>query len=72
MTFEKVAKILAEYKGCDESDIKMETTFAELELDSLDTVELIMTFEDEFKITIEMSEEIKTVGDIVSIIEKSQ
>lgn len=71
MTFEKVAKILADYKGCNTADIKMETTFAELEFDSLDTVELIMNFEEEFGITIEMSTEIKTVEDIVLIIEKA-
>lgn len=70
MIFEKIAKILADYKDCDVSSIKMESSFEELEIDSLDTVELIMSFEDEFDITIEMSTEIKTVKDIVSIVEK--
>ena len=42
----------------------------ELELDSLDTVDLMMTFEDEFGIQMEMSEDIKTVGDIAKAIEE--
>ena len=43
MTFEKVAKIIAEYKDIDVSTIKPESTFQELGIDSLDTVELIMS-----------------------------
>jgi acyl carrier protein len=69
MVFEKVAKILADYKGCEEDDIKLETSLEELGLDSLDTVELIMSFEEEFEISIEADESLKTVNDIVSLIE---
>lgn len=68
MLLEKVIAILAEYKECDVSEITAESTFEELELDSLDTVDLMMTFEDEFGIQIEMSEDIKTVGDIAEAI----
>ena len=42
----------------------------ELELDSLDTVDLMMSFEDEFGIQMEMSEDMKTVGDVVKAIEE--
>lgn len=69
MTFEKVAKILAEHKDIDVSDIKMESTFQDLELDSLDTVELVMNIEDELGITIEMNENLKCVGDLVNLID---
>lgn len=69
---EKVIKILVEYKDCDGDSITKESTFAELGLDSLDTVELLMNFEEEFGITIEMNENIKTVGDIVKLIEAAQ
>ena len=61
---------MAEYKECDSSEIKEDSTFDELELDSLDTVDLLMSFEDEFNVQLEMSEEIKTVADIVAVIEK--
>ena len=67
MVLEKVIELLAEYKECDSSEIKADSTFDELELDSLD---LLMSFEDEFNVQLEMSEEIKTVADIVAVIEK--
>ena len=69
MTFEKVAKIIAEYKDIDVSTIKPESTFQELGIDSLDTVELIMSFEDTFGGTIEMSPDLKTVQDIANLID---
>ena len=69
MTFEKVAAIIAEYKDIDASTISPDSTFAGLGVDSLDTVELIMSFEDAFGATIEMSSELKTVGDVVRLIE---
>lgn len=69
MTFEKVAKIIAEYKDIDVAAITPESTFAELGIDSLDTVELIMSFEDEFGSTIEMSPDLKAVKDIVALID---
>ena len=47
----------------------MESTWAELELDSLDTVELVMNLEDEFGVQLEMNENLKTIGDVVAAIE---
>ena len=70
MVLEKVIELLAEYKECDSSEIKADSTFDELELDSLDTVDLMMSFEDEFGIQMEMSEDMKTVGDVVKAIEE--
>ncbi len=69
MTFDKVVKILVEAKECEADKIKMDSTWEELELDSLDTVELLMSIEDEFGISIEMNENLKTVGDVVAEIE---
>ena len=71
MEFEKIVKVLAEYKECDPDIIKMETSFEDLELDSLDVVELVMNLENEFGITLELNENIKTVTDLVELI-KSQ
>ncbi len=70
MIFEKVAKILAEYRDMDVSGIVPDTTFAQFELDSLDRVELIMRLEEEFSVQIDMESRIERVQDLVEIIEK--
>ena len=74
MVFEKVSNILANQFDIDESEITMETNFIdELNADSLDYVDLIMSLEDEF--SLEFSEDdadkFKTVGDVVRHIEES-
>ena len=69
--FEKVAQILAEYKDIDVAEITMESTFADLNVDSLDTAELVMNLEDELGITIEMNEKLTTVGELVKLIEEN-
>ncbi|MGI6578227.1 MAG: acyl carrier protein [Eubacteriales bacterium] len=72
MVFEKVAKMLAEQFGVDESTITMKTSFEEdLGADSLDIVELTMMIEEEFDLgEIEDGdlEVLKTVGDVVELI----
>ena len=68
--FERVVNVLVDAKDCDADVVKMESTWKELELDSLDTVELVMNLEDEFEIELEMDESFKTVGDVVKAIEE--
>jgi len=66
---EKVAKIIIDKLGVEESEVTPEASFTnDLGADSLDTVELIMEFEKEFDISIpdESAEKIQTVGDAVS------
>ena len=66
---ERVAKIIVDKLGVDESEVTQEASFTnDLGADSLDTVELIMEFEKEFDISIpdESAEQIQTVGDAVS------
>lgn len=70
MVFEKVAEILANYKGVEASTVTPETTFQQFELDSLDRVELIMNLEEAFNVQIDMESRIETVKDLVDIIEK--
>ncbi len=69
MLFETVAKIIAERTDCDVAKINMESTFAELGVDSLDTVELLMNLEDEIGVEIELDQKVETVGDLVKFIE---
>jgi acyl carrier protein len=66
--FEKIQDIIVEQLGVDPEKITMDARFREdLEADSLDLVELIMAFEDEFggEISDEEAQGIKTVGQAV-------
>ena len=69
---EKIQTALREYKEDDNLTVSAETSFEELELDSLDTVELVMNLEDIFDINIKMDPSIKTVGDLMAVIEGIQ
>lgn len=71
MIFEKVAAALAEKTSMDGSVIKPETTFDEMKMDSLDTVDLLMGLEDVFSVTLEPSEKIKNVQDLVDYIKEA-
>ena len=70
-TFEKVAAAVADSKGLELSTIKPESTFQDLGVDSLDVAELVMSLEDEFGITIELDENVKTVLDMVNLIDEA-
>ncbi len=70
----KVIEIVAEQMGADKSKITRDTSFVEdLNADSLDTVELVMEFEDEFETSIpdEQAEKIQTVGQAVDFIKQA-
>ena len=71
-TFDKVKKIVVEQLGVEADEVQMTSTFVDdLGADSLDIVELIMAFEEEFNIEIpdEKAEKIKTVEDVVKYID---
>ena len=71
---EKVKNIIVDKLGVDGKEVTNEASFTnDLGADSLDTVELIMEFEEEFKISIpdEAAEKIITVGDAVSYLEQN-
>ncbi|MCK4850055.1 MAG: acyl carrier protein [Phycisphaerae bacterium] len=68
---EKVYQIVSEQMGIDKSELARDTSFVDdLNADSLDTVELVMEFEDEFEMSIpdEEAEKIRTIGQTVDYI----
>ena len=74
-TFDKVKAIVVEQLGVDESEVAIDSTFIDdLGADSLDIVELIMAFEEEFNIEIpdDVAEKIKTVKDTVHYIDSTK
>ena len=71
---ERVKKIVVEHLGVEAEKVNKEASFIDdLGADSLDTVELVMAFEEEFGIEIpdDAAEGIQTVGDAIGFIEKS-
>ncbi|MHC4287773.1 MAG: acyl carrier protein [Planctomycetota bacterium] len=70
---EKVIEIVSEQMGVDKAEVSPQTSFInDLNADSLDTVELVMEFEDEFDMSIpdEEAEKIQTVGAAIDYITK--
>ena len=67
--FEKIQEIMVESLSLEKDDIKLESTFESLEIDSLDVFELVTEIEEEFDIEIEDAENLKSVQDLVAYIE---
>lgn len=73
-TFEKVKAITVDQLSVAPEDVKMDSTFIDdLGADSLDIVELIMAFEEEFNTEIpdDVAEKIRTVRDVVELLDKA-
>lgn len=71
---ERVKKIVVEHLGVDEGKVVESASFIDdLGADSLDTVELVMAFEEEFSVDIpdDAAEKIQTVGDAVNFIKEN-
>ena len=69
MYFNAIANVIAERTDCDVSTIKPESTFTELGIDSLDTVELLMSLEDVIGVEIELDQKVETVDDLNKFIQ---
>ncbi|MCD7872731.1 MAG: acyl carrier protein [Clostridiales bacterium] len=75
MIFEKVAEILSEQLGIDTDKISMDSLLEEdLDADSLDAIDIVMSIEDEFQIEVpdEAIANMKSVADIVNFVENNQ
>jgi len=73
--FDKVKSIIVDQLSVEDDEVTLESTFVDdLGADSLDIVELVMAFEEEFDMEIpdEDAEKIKTVGNAVKYIEEKE
>lgn len=68
MELEKIRAIIAEKMDIDPSEITEDSSFEDMEIDSLDMVEIVMDIEEAFDISIDAGEELHTVGDLVELI----
>ena len=75
MIFDKIKDIIIEQLQVEESEVNMDTNLMkDLSADSLDAVEIILAFEDEYGIEIpdEEAEKMQTVGDLVRYVEENK
>ena len=72
MYFDAIAELVSERTGCDVSSIKPESKLSELGIDSLDTVELLMSLEEEIGIEIELDQNVETIDDLDKFIQSKQ
>lgn len=70
MIFDTIAELISDRTGCEAASVRRESTFKELSIDSLDTVELLMSLEDEVGTPIELTEKLETVGELADFVEK--
>ncbi len=74
MVFDKIKDIVVDQLDVDADSVKMESSIIDdLGADSLDVIDLIMSFEEEFDIEIpdDQVENVKTIGDVVKFIEEN-
>lgn len=68
MELEAIKKVIAEQMDIDAQKITLDSTFEELDIDSLDMVEIVMALEEELDVSLEELEDVKSVKEVVDYI----
>ena len=69
MVYDKIVAIIAEKLEMDPADIKPESSFNDMQVDSLYMVEIMLSIEEEFDLVIEDASSLETVADLVAYVE---
>lgn len=72
MVYDKIVAIIAEKLEVDPAEIKPESSFNDMQVDSLYMVEIMLSIEDEFGVVIEDASDLETVSDLVEYVEARQ
>ncbi len=70
MIIDAIKELIAERNECDVSEIREDSKFADLGIDSLDTVEMLMNLEEKIGAEIELDEKVETVGELAAFIRR--
>ena len=72
MLFEEIRQIICEQLGIDKEEVKLESTFEDIDADSLDLFQIVIEIEEKYGIQIEEVDGLKTVNDLVSFVENNK
>lgn len=70
--FEKVQDIIVDELGKEKEEVTLETSFEELDADSLDLFQIINDIEEEFDVEVDTEADMKTVADLVKYVENNK
>ena len=70
--FEKVQDIIVDELGKEKEEVTLETSFEELDADSLDLFQIINDIEDEFDVEVDTEADMKTVADLAKYVENNK
>ena len=70
MLFDQIAAIVEEHLDGDVEEIKRESTFESLGIDSLDAVELVMKIEEELGVQMDLDRDLETVDELIKFVEE--
>ena len=70
MLFEEIREVICEQLGIEKNEVSLETTFEDLQADSLDLFQIVIELEEKYNIQIEDVEGLKNVKDVVDYVEE--
>ena len=70
MIFEKIQEVVAEHLDCEVEEVKRESTFESLGIDSLDAVELVMELEESLGVPLDLDRDLDTIDELVKFVEE--
>ncbi|MDO4176048.1 MAG: phosphopantetheine-binding protein [Bacillota bacterium] len=70
MLFEKIQETVAQHLDCEIEEVKRESTFESLGIDSLDAVELVMELEEALGIPLDLDRDLETIDELVKFVEE--
>lgn len=72
MLFEEIREIICEQLGIEKEEVKIESTFEEIDADSLDLFQIVIEIEEKYGIQIEDVEDLKSIQDLIKYVEENK
>lgn len=72
MLFEEIREIICEQLGIEKEKVKIQSTFEEIDADSLDLFQIVIEIEEKYGIQIEDVEDLKSIQDLIKYVEENK